>query len=532
MPETPSDLAGDDDLQRRLFELQALHDISRDIDPLQAPTAILRVVGLTVAGTLGTPLTVGLWRPQVEAPLERVFSMGLADRAQDDLVATLADTPQEQTGATVLRLTPTASEPLAAGLYQGGFRLWIPWILDGQPRGGLGLGGRLSDTSYNDDDVHLLETIQSLVQQALHNAELYQAQQTANAELARLNQMLEHQVQDRTDALDAATQALSQDAEEGELLGGSPALQRVMHQLRGVAATDLTVLLLGQTGTGKSLAARALHKMSPRRDGPCITVNCGALPDHLVESELFGHEKGAFTGATARKIGKVELAQEGTLFLDEIGDLPFDAQVKLLRLLEERVFERVGGTQTLESQVRIVAATNRDLETMVQAKEFRDDLFYRLQVFPVELPPLRERPEDIPLLAQIMLERFAQRLHRPAPVLLPEALKALQAALWPGNVRELEHALQRAVLICTDDQIATADVGLTPSVPTSPSRTTAAEVPLVSLAENERRHLQQALQACDGTLYGEKGAARLLQVHPETLRYRLKKHGLLRPRRR
>jgi len=211
-----------------------------------------------------------------------------------------------------------------------------------------------------------------------------------------------------------------------------------------VATTEETVLILGETGTGKGLAARNVHKLSKRNTGPFIQINCGAIPEGLVESELFGHEKGAFTGATHRKLGKVELAENGTLFLDEIGDLPMDAQVKLLRLLEEKSFERVGGTETLAAKVRVIAATNRDLERMVAEGTFRADLFYRLQGFDVPLPPLRQRPEDIRLLAIYFIERMAEHLHKPVTQLSDEALARLQQSDWPGNVRELEHAVRRA----------------------------------------------------------------------------------------
>jgi len=237
-------------------------------------------------------------------------------------------------------------------------------------------------------------------------------------------------------------------ASTGEFVGSSPALRQMQAQLLEVAGTDLTVLISGETGTGKGLAARSLHALSSRQGGPSIQVNCGAIPDSLVESELFGHEKGAFTGAVSRKLGKAELARGGTLLLDEIGDMTLEAQVKLLHLLEERAFERVGGTERLAVDIRIIAATNRELETMVEDGSFREDLYYRLQVFPVRLPPLRERREDIPLLALHFMERMATHLSKKVTGIEPEAVTALQSYSWPGNVRELEHAVQRAVIVC------------------------------------------------------------------------------------
>jgi len=243
---------------------------------------------------------------------------------------------------------------------------------------------------------------------------------------------------------EALAEAFKTTGQASEFVGESAALRQAQAHLAQVATTEETVLILGETGTGKGLAARNVHKLSKRNTGPFIQINCGAIPEGLVESELFGHEKGAFTGATHRKLGKVELAENGTLFLDEIGDLPMDAQVKLLRLLEEKSFERVGGTETLAAKVRVIAATNRDLERMVAEGTFRADLFYRLQGFDVPLPPLRQRPEDIRLLAIYFIERMAEHLHKPVTQLSDEALARLQQSDWPGNVRELEHAVRRA----------------------------------------------------------------------------------------
>jgi DNA-binding NtrC family response regulator/ligand-binding sensor domain-containing protein len=334
--------------------------------------------------------------------------------------------------------------------------------------------------------------------------------------------------------LEAFKEALSAGG-PGEFIGKSEALRQVQQQLARVTETELTVLILGETGTGKGLAARSVHALSPRRAGPFLPVNCGALPRDLVESELFGHEKGAFTSAHTRKIGKVELAQTGTLFLDEIGDLPLEAQVKLLQVLEEKTFERLGGTQTLKADVRVIAATNRDLEQMVKEGRFREDLYYRLQVFPVRLPPLRERQEDIPLLAQYFASRFARHLNRPVPQITSEALSRLQSYAWPGNVRELEHLMQRAVLLCREDRIEAGDVILGPGVAGGEapagegSGESAAQEALLSLDELEKQHIERALEASGGVIYGERGAARLLGVHPDTLRYRIKKHGLRKP---
>ena len=319
--------------------------------------------------------------------------------------------------------------------------------------------------------------------------------------------------------LEALTEALSASGSNEEFIGQSPALMQVQAHIAEVSPTDLTVLIQGETGTGKGLAAHTLHALSVRKAGPFIQINCGAIPHELVESELFGHEKGAFTGATARRLGKVELARGGTLFLDEVGDLPLAAQVKILRLLEDGSFDRVGGDEALQADVRVVAATNRDLQRMIEDGQFRQDLYYRLRVFPVHLPALRDRKEDIPLLARYVTERYALHLNRPIPIIADAALTHLKAYDWPGNVRELEHFLKRAVLLCKDNSIEIGDLGL------STAETNEA-VGFLTLAELEKRHIERALEATDGVVFGDKGAANLLGINPQTLRYRLRKHGL------
>lgn len=319
-------------------------------------------------------------------------------------------------------------------------------------------------------------------------------------------------------------EALSQSGTKGEFVGNSQALLKVQAQLAEVAKTDLTVLISGETGTGKGVATRAVHRLSPRRDRPFIQVNCGALPQSLVESELFGHERGAFTGAVSRKLGKVELAAGGTLFLDEIGDLALEAQVKLLRLLEERAFERVGGTETLVADMRVIAATNRNLQEMVANGQFREDLYFRLQVFPVRLPPLRERREDIPLLAACFVERMASYLNKAVPRLTPEALAVLRIYDWPGNVRELEHAVQRAVIMCRRQAIQPKDIALK-------SDRTDGELSeeVLTLKELEKQHIRKVVEQAGWVIKGPHGAAALLGMHPSTLSHRMKKLGIRRP---
>ena len=321
----------------------------------------------------------------------------------------------------------------------------------------------------------------------------------------------------------ALAEALSAGVGGEEFVGQSPALRRVQEQLRQVAPAELTVLILGETGTGKGLAARTLHQLSPHRAASFIQVTCGALPEPLIESELFGHEKGAFTGAASRRLGKVELASGGTLFLDEIGDMPLSAQVKLLRLLEEGTFERVGGERVLEAEVRIVAATNRDLRQQVQAGTFREDLYFRLQGFEVHLPPLRDRLEDLPLLALYFLGPKAAHLNKEVTALSPAAEAALMAHAWPGNVRELQHAIERAVVVCKGPVIQVGDLGLANASGHSPHA-----LEPVTLEEFERRYILQILEQKAWRISGPQGAAAVLGLHEATLRSRLKRLGISR----
>ena len=323
--------------------------------------------------------------------------------------------------------------------------------------------------------------------------------------------------------IEALTDALRAEASRGEFIGESQALLEVRRQIQEVAWTDLTVLVLGETGTGKGLAARAIHNLSERSDGPFIQVSCGALQEGLIDSELFGHERGAFTGAVSRKLGKFELAEGGTIFLDEIGDLPLDSQTRLLTVLQERCIERVGGTQTIPVNVRVVAATNRDLVAAVRQDAYRADLYYRLNVFPIRIPPLRDRKEDTALLAEYFVNRFAAHLNQDPPRISEEAREALLSSDWPGNVRELEHTLQRAVILCHEDEIRPEHVGFGRQ---PDSGDTADHQPILPLEEFERRYLERVLEHTGGIIHGERGAARLLHMKPTTLRSRLEKLGV------
>jgi formate hydrogenlyase transcriptional activator len=325
-----------------------------------------------------------------------------------------------------------------------------------------------------------------------------------------------------------------------EILGQSSALNSVLDQVRLVALTDSTVLILGETGTGKELIARAIHSASARRERPLIKVNCAALPGGLIESELFGHEKGAFTGATDKRIGRFELANGGTIFLDEIGELPPEVQIKLLRVLQEREFERIGGSATIRVDIRVIAATNRDLNQAVAEGRFRRDLFYRLNVFPILMPPLRQRRDDIGLLAHYFVGRFASRIGRRIERIPAAALARLAAYSWPGNIRELENVIERAVILSRGPDLEVA-AELIPAVPVAPAADAfqarpGAEVNVArasadrSLAETEKERILEVLKQTNWRIEGPNGAAAILKLNPSTLRGRIKKLGVGRSR--
>ena len=307
-----------------------------------------------------------------------------------------------------------------------------------------------------------------------------------------------------------------------EIIGTSTAIKKVLQAIEKVAATDATVLVTGETGTGKELIARAIHHLSNRKDGVLVKVNCAAIPAGLIESELFGHEKGAFTGALARKVGRFELADKATIFLDEVGEIPLELQTKLLRVLQEGEFERLGSTKTLKVNVRVIAATNRDLEKEVREGRFRSDLYYRLKVFPIALPALRERKQDIPLLVSYFVTRFSGTMGKKVESVSAGAMEMLKNYPWHGNIRELEHVVERAVIL---SQGAELELGDWMPKSANPSGTT----PLATLEETERDHIIQVLTHTNWRVSGEKGAAAILGLKPTTLEARMKKLGISRP---
>jgi formate hydrogenlyase transcriptional activator len=309
-----------------------------------------------------------------------------------------------------------------------------------------------------------------------------------------------------------------------QIIGKSPALESVLEQVEQVAPTDSTVLIQGETGTGKELIARALHNLSARCGRPFVKLNCAAIPFDLLESELFGHERGAFTGAIAQKIGRFEMADKGTLFLDEVGDIPPGLQPKLLRVLQEQEFERLGSARTHQVDVRLVAATNRNLVDMVKRNEFRSDLYYRLNVFPIPLPPLRERPDDIPALVEHFVEIYSRRMDKQIEHIPPETMAALTSYQWPGNIRELQNFIERSVILTSGDV-------LQPPLASLQISAGAESLGAVTLEDAERNHIRKILEQTRWVVAGPNGAAARLGIKRSTLYFRMQKLGISRTNR-
>jgi formate hydrogenlyase transcriptional activator len=400
--------------------------------------------------------------------------------------------------------TSVSSLFIAEGLRSGCI---VPLITANRIVGTLSLSS-LRAGAFNQEDADLLMRVANQVAIAIENALAYQQIAELKNKLADEKLYLEEEI--RTEYTFE------------EIVGESPALKRVLSQVETVAPTDSSVLILGETGTGKEVIARALHDLSPRRERTFVKVNCAAIPTGLLESELFGHEKGAFTGAIAQKVGRFELAQHGTLFLDEVGDIPLELQPKLLRVLQEKEFERLGGTRTQHVDVRVVAATNRDLTQMVEERLFRSDLYYRLNVFPITVPPLRERAEDIPLLVRYFAQKYARRMDRRIETIPAEEMEALTRYHWPGNVRELENLIERAAILSR---------GPTLHVPLPGDRLSGEAMPTssVTLEAAEREHILRALRDSNWVIAGAHGAAARLGMKRTTLQSRMAKLGISRP---
>ena len=378
---------------------------------------------------------------------------------------------------------------------------------------------------YSEADSELLQEVANQVALAIANMKSYEEIAALKARLEKENVYLQEEIRTVHNF--------------EEIVGNSPPLLELLRRVDQVAPTDSSVLIYGETGTGKELIARAIHDRSARKNRPLVKVNCSAISAGLVESELFGHVKGAFTGAFERRIGRFELADGGTIFLDEVGELPLETQVKLLRVLQEREFEPVGSNRSVRVDVRLIAATNRNLQESIKAGSFRSDLYYRLNVFPLEVPPLRERRSDIPQLAMFFLSRYARNLGKKMEGISAAATERLKSYFWPGNIRELQNVIERAIIlsggpfleldadltsISASEALTSAQVGA--AVETRP--TADSPSPLPTLEEVERAHIAAVLQETRGVIEGAKGAAKTLGMHPNTLRHRMEKLGIKR----
>jgi len=392
---------------------------------------------------------------------------------------------------------------LSEGLRSG---VCLPLLTRNAVLGTLNLASRQAEL-FSDPDIELLGQIAVQFAIALENALAYCEIEELKNRLAEEKLILEDEMRSGYQFED--------------IVGESAALREVLQKVETVAPTDSTVLLLGETGTGKERVARAIHNLSRRSQEPFVKINCAAIPTGLLESELFGHEKGAFTGAIAQKVGRFELAEGGTIFLDEVGDIPPELQPKLLRVLQEQEFERLGGNRTIRVDTRVVAATNRDLATMVAERQFRSDLYYRLNVFPIRIPPLRERTGDIPLLARFFAQMYSRRLNRSIETIPTETMDALVRYPWPGNVRELENLVERAVILSPGTVLRVPLAELQSMADAAPAKSS-------TLEEMEREHILQALRASRWRLSGPNGAATKLGMKRTTLQSRMKKLGITR----
>jgi len=513
-------------------QLKLLLDLTNSV----VSTLDLRELLRSVSGNLRRVMScdlAGVGLPEAEDKKHlRLYALDFPDSkgfVQEEILIPLEGTPPGMAFKTGEPLVGTIRElcdmfpdspPLAEGLKTGCI---LPLTSRGRVHGVL-LLGRRNENIFSREEVKFLMQVASQVAIAVENALAYN-------KIARLKEKL---TQEKLYLEDEIRTELNFE----EIVGKSAVLRSVLQQVATVAPTDSTVLIYGETGTGKELVARAIHNLSSRQSNSFVKLNCAAIPMGLLESELFGHEKGAFTGAIAQRVGRFELANHGTVFLDEVGEIPLELQPKLLRVLQEREFERLGSTRTLTTDARLIAATNRDLSTMVQEQKFRSDLFYRLNVFPVRLPSLRERPEDIPLLVRHFAEQCARRMNKKIETISSETLKQMRQYHWPGNIRELQNVIERAVILSTGPvlNVPLSEIQARPAQAAVDGDGNARQKPPSSagndirnvLEETERKHILSVLSQTNWVVAGPKGAATKLGMKRSTLQLRMRKLGLSR----
>ncbi len=515
-----------EELQSKNDRLQLLLDVTNQVVSTLELRDLLRAVSHDVRRVMQCDYA-GLSLPDGESEQLRVYALDFPEGKgflREELVYPIEGTPSGTAFRTAKPLMlqspftgwlnyPIVQKAVCEGLKSFCF---LPLISRNRPIGVLVLG-RLRDDAFSQADISFLSQVANQIALAVENALVYREIRELKEQLSKEKLYLEDEI--RTEMNFA------------QIIGNSTSLRKVLKRVETVAPTDSTVLIYGETGTGKELIARGIHDLSPRRSKPFVKLNCAAIPTGLLESELFGHEKGAFTGAIAQRIGRFEVADGGTIFLDEIGEIPLELQTKLLRVLQEKEFERLGSSRTLRTDARLIAATNRDLEAMVSEQKFRSDLFFRLNVFPVHVPPLRERQGDIPLLVRHFTQQFSRHMNREIETIPSGAMDALSRYHWPGNVRELQNVIERAVIISAGPALSVdvADLKfhkVDPPVekPTSPKPGNGALQTV--LEETERQQILKALKESNWVVAGPHGAAALLGMNRSTLQVRMRKLGI------
>jgi formate hydrogenlyase transcriptional activator len=442
---------------------------------------------------------VGMDFPSNRGFIQKIQSLDLTPAEVEEV---RSRSPRLMNREEIAQLPPKLASPAQAESIHSA--VYIPLVLGSKPLGILTLGST-GESTFAQEELGLLLQVGDQVALAMENALAYEKVAEARNQLNTEKTYLEDEIR--------------YDHNLEDIVGKSRALRETLSKAEVVAKTDATVLLMGETGTGKELIARLIHDKSSRRDHTFVKLNCAAVPSGLMESELFGHERGAFTGAVATKVGRFELAHHGSLFLDEVGDIALDLQPKLLRVLQEKEFERLGSTRTLKVDARLVAATNRDLSQMVASGEFREDLYYRLAVFPIQLPPLRERREDIPTLVEYFVARYASRMKKRIKEIPTQALRAMTEWTWPGNIRELQNIIERAVILTTGECL---EVPLEELKPPRTGRASTETSRSLNLREVEREAILEALRKTNGRISGPHGAAALLGLKRTTLQYRMR----------
>jgi len=500
------------ELQRESDRLKLLLDMTRALVSTLECRDLLRTVSASIRQVMRCDI-VGVWLPDAERVHLRQLAMDFPEGkgfAKEDALQPIDGSVMGtvfNTGKPVIlehvsgQLAPHEATEVRAEALESGCAL--PLITRGRTLGVLTLGSRF-ENSIRPEDADFLMRAAGQLAIAIENRLAYREVAELKDKLAQEKLYLEDEIRGELDF-------------EG-IVGQSSALRHVLNLVETVAPSDSTVLLLGETGTGKELMARAIHDRSRRKQRTFVKINCAAIPTGLLESELFGHERGAFTGAIAQKIGRLELADQGTLFLDEVGDISIEIQPKLLRALQEREFERLGSTRTKKVDVRLVAATNRDLEKMMGDREFRSDLYYRLNVFPIRIPPLRERPEDIPLLVRYFTQKYGRRMQKQIESIPANAMKTLAAWHWPGNIRELENFIERSVILTR---------GTVLQAPIAELGHNGKQYPIAGTREaNERDEIIRILRVTNGRVAGPNGAAARMDVKRTTLISRMKRLGI------